>query len=187
MPLSPRTYTHLPTTVTAHVFDPANPQPWIKVTAIADTGGRSRYRVRYAGAEREVNPGDWIIITPNQCWYAVEPDRFRQLYTLIDTPSDAARLLLKTIAHIQQLGFDIAGIDPNGVRFTERPPPPGIDELGDPLPLPVGEGPLHEGPGPRAEGLCLDGDLSSCCGAPLQRTGTCNTCTACGTSDGGCG
>lgn len=79
----------------------------------------------------------------------------------INSAREAMAHLNKAIQEILVSGFDVRGIDPGQVIIKKRKPAPLAEAF-------------------------FSGDLSACCGAPLQQTGTCQTCTACGSTTG-CG
>lgn len=82
------------------------------------------------------------------------------------TPHEAMQRLLICLQEILEAGYTIHGINPAKVIISKKRTEPS------------------------QQGACpntprgFDGDISTCCGAPAERKGTCLYCTACGESNG---
>ena len=79
----------------------------------------------------------------------------------------AMRHVMDAVSDVLSAGWEFEGIDPAQVRVR------------------ASRQEVEVTPGRGSGGYT--GDLSVCCGAPVQQTGTCGVCTGCGTSTGGCG
>lgn len=133
-------------------------------------------QTHYFGIQ-SIEPGDWMVITPHGCKYVVRADSFERLFTPLRSGVDAAKLLRATITAILDAELHVLGIDPEQVRVLTRE-----QYLEQATPRPIAEL-TPSGPRPQAP-AGFEGNLSSCCGSPTERKGTCNYCTGCGGSDG---
>lgn len=89
--------------------------------------------------------------------------------------TEAAKHLQGSITEILNSGFTITGLNLNEVVIHAKPPEtPGVTMTP----------PEPSGPPPSSTPRGYDGDVSSCCGAPAERKGTCLYCTNCGGSNG---
>jgi hypothetical protein len=92
-----------------------------------------------------------------------------------DTREEAIGHLMKAIHDLWNDGWTIRGIDPAKVYIFR-------EEHGNMEPVEPDPEVAAEARAVATSGFT--GDLSQCCGAPLQPSGTCQVCTACGNTTG---
>lgn len=99
------------------------------------------------------------------------------------TPQNAMRHIHMAIQDLLNDGWGMTGINPSLVRVFDLDSGPDLSAMLAP------EGPEDDDLPPLVASACpiptdFTGDVSDCCGAPLQQAGTCQVCTACGTTTG---